>query len=60
MNKECREAFYKMYRACLNATGAYEALKTAGLVKFFPGYKSCVKDLNKAIKLAKKVMENEL
>ena len=48
-------AFDKMYEACLNATGIYKAVKLIGADKHLPGYEGCLKTLNEAIELAKKI-----
>ena len=40
----------ELYKNCLSATGAYQALKNMGADKHLPGFKHCVDDLKKAIK----------
>ncbi len=44
-----KEAAADLYTACLNAAGAYEALKLVGADRYLPGYDSCLRSLNEAI-----------
>lgn len=44
-----KEATEDLYQACLNATGAYQALKALGADRELPGYDRCLEFLNKAI-----------
>ena len=52
-----KQIILKLLNCCLTATGAYEALKLSGAHIHLPGYDSCVKELNKAINLATKVIK---
>jgi hypothetical protein len=47
------EALQDLYEACLNARGAYEALKMFDDDKYLPGYKGCVERLEAAIAKAR-------
>ena len=42
-------ALNNLYRSCLNAVGAYEAIKTLGADEVLPGFSGCVKNLTQAI-----------
>ena len=42
-------ALNTLYRSCLNAVGAYEAIKTLGADDALPGFSGCVRNLTQAI-----------
>ena len=52
--KEYIEAFDLMYKASLNARGAYDALEVSGASMFLPGFDHCKDSLNDAIEKAEK------
>lgn len=39
----------ELYYACLQAKGVYEAVAMAGLDKILPGYKRCLKTLDRVL-----------
>ena len=49
MKEEEKNAFNKMYEACLNTIGIYSALKLIGADKHLPGFKGCKKTVDEAI-----------
>lgn len=59
MTIEERAAFEMMYEACLNADGAYKAIRTVGLGEDLPGLVGCEIILRKAIELADKIFDKD-